>query len=62
MALIRTELPSLSEASTELERKDRDAKAQALMRVLAAYDVLEDRSYDEQQALVEAILKVFFLT
>jgi hypothetical protein len=32
------------------------------MRVLAAYDVLEDRSYDEQQALIEAILKVFFLT
>lgn len=62
MALIRTELPSLSEGSTELERKDRDAKAQALMRVLAAYDVLEDRSYDEQQALIEAILKVFFLT
>lgn len=60
MALARADLPSLSMAVPTPERTERDVKAQALMRVLAAYDVLEDRSYDEQQALIEAILKVFF--
>lgn len=60
MALTRADLPSLSTAVPAAERTDRDVKAQALMRVLAAYDVLEDRSYDEQQALIEAILKIFF--
>lgn len=60
VALVRSVVPSLLTPSQDAERKDRDAKAQALMRVLAAYDVLEDRPYDEQQALVDAILKVFF--
>lgn len=62
MALVRSELPSLAVTLPDPERQDRDAKAQALMRVLAAYDVLEDRPYEEQQALVEAILKIFLLT
>jgi Histidine kinase-, DNA gyrase B-, and HSP90-like ATPase len=62
MALARIDLPSLSATVPLPERTDRDVKAQALMRVLAAYDVLEDRSYNEQQALVEAILKVFFVS
>ncbi|SAL15563.1 DNA mismatch repair protein [Caballeronia udeis] len=60
MALARTDLPSLSVALPSSERTERDVKAQALMRVLAAYDVLDDRSYDEQQALIDAILKIFF--
>lgn len=60
MAIARADLPSLALSGSPQERADRDVKAQALMRVLAAYDVLEDRSYDEQQALVEAILKIFF--
>jgi len=29
------------------------------VRVLAAYDVLADRSYEEQQELIEAIMRVF---
>lgn len=60
MALVRAELPSLSIAAKAPERTDRDIKAQALLRVLAAYGVLDDRSYDEQQALTQAILQIFF--
>jgi len=60
MALARVDLPSLLLPVPATERNERDVKAQALMRVLAAYDVLDDRSYDEQQALIEAILKIFF--
>jgi hypothetical protein len=35
------------------------AVAEALITVLTAYRVLEDRTYEEQQALVEAILSIF---
>jgi hypothetical protein len=60
MAIARADLPSLALPTSSQDREERDVKAQALMRVLAAYNVLEDRSYDEQQALVEAILRIFF--
>jgi hypothetical protein len=62
MALARTDVPSLSISAKAPERTDRDIKAQALLRVLAAYGVLDDRSYDEQQALIQAILQIFFET
>jgi hypothetical protein len=60
ITLVRADLPSLAVTAPEPQRRDRDTKAQALVRVLAAYDVLSDRPYDEQQELVEAILRVFF--
>ncbi|MBY3115641.1 ATP-binding protein [Rhizobium laguerreae] len=59
-ALIRNEIPILTSASGEVERRDRDAKAEALVRVLAAFNLLSERSYTEQQEIVEAILRVFF--
>lgn len=36
-----------------------NALAEALITVLTAYGVFEDRTYEEQQALVEAILSIF---
>lgn len=60
IALSRSSVPTLTGDISTSELKERDTKAQALMRVLAAYDVLSERSYEEQYALVEAILKVFF--
>ncbi len=62
IALTRSDMPSLVEQLTDVQRKDRDAKAQALVRVLAAYGVLSDRSYDEQQELIEAIMRIFIET
>lgn len=60
MALARADVPSLSVSLAPLERSDRDTKARALLRILAAYGVLDDRPYDEQQALIQAILQIFF--
>ena len=60
MALARADLPTLSVPLSPVDRSNRDAKAQALMRVLAAFNVLSDRPYKEQEALVEAILRIFF--
>ena len=37
----------------------RQAKTVALVRVLAAFNVLDDRSYREQEDLVSAILELF---
>lgn len=59
IALNRSDIPSLMEQLPDEARRDRDAKAQALVRVLAAYEVLSDRSYEEQQELIEAIMRVF---
>ncbi len=60
IALSRAQLPALSTAVAAAERIDRDVKAKALARILAAYEVFEDRNYDEQQALIDAILQIFF--
>ncbi|TFL11100.1 ATP-binding protein [Pusillimonas noertemannii] len=59
MALNRADIPILSVSARAPDRSDRDIKAQALLRVLAAYGALDDRSYEEQQALVQAILQIF---
>ncbi|MNY61112.1 hypothetical protein D3C86_1977540 [compost metagenome] len=59
MALARTDVPTLATTMPQQDREDMEVKTRALMRVLAAYEVLDDRPYDEQQALIEAILKVF---
>lgn len=58
IALLRPAVTVLS-AVPEGDRRDREMKAAALIRVLAAYEVLSDRSYDEQQALIDAILQIF---
>src|SRR5690606_11875276 len=60
LAIARADLPSLAAPASTQERAERDAKAKALLRVLAAFGVLEELPYDEQEALVEAILKIFF--
>lgn len=61
VALSRTEVPSLAGTTTPVQlRAEREAKAQALVQVLSAYDVLTDRPYAEQQELVDAILAIFY--
>lgn len=60
MTIVREDIPSLSGAMTPAEKKDKEAQAKALMRVLDAYGILEDRPYDEQQKIVDAIFKVFY--
>lgn len=60
LAVSRSDIPTLGRASSEKDRQDRDTKAVALLRVLAAYGVLTDKPYIEQQNLVDAILAVFF--
>ncbi len=60
IAILRSELPSLSANSPRSNRADRDTKARALVRILAAYGVLNDRTYTEQQELIEAVMRVFF--
>jgi hypothetical protein len=59
-ALDRREIPSLSELVPAPDLREREAKAAALVRVLAAFELLTDRTYAEQQEIVEAILRVFF--
>ena len=59
LAVVRSEIGALAQA-TPSERADRQSRTQALIRILAAFGVLTDRSYDEQQALVDAILGVFY--
>jgi hypothetical protein len=58
IALTRSNIPALV-ARSGASRTEREAKAQALVRILAAYGLLSDRSYDEQQAMVADILSVF---
>jgi len=59
VALVRSELPILSRPPSGIATKDADARAEALTRVLAAYGILEGRTYAEQQELIEAILQIF---
>ena len=49
----------VSSAPTTKGGSSANALAEALITVLTAYGVFEDRTYEEQQALVEAILSVF---
>jgi hypothetical protein len=60
MTIVREDIPSLTGAMPAAERKDKEAQAKALMRVLDAYGVLDDRPYDEQQDIIDAIFKVFY--
>lgn len=58
LALAMPTLPALA-AAPPAEKKVRGSQAEALVTVLAAYGVLEDRSYEDQQELVSAILSIF---
>jgi hypothetical protein len=60
IAFSRTNIPSLSYSKPDENQDEREAKARALITVLAAYDVLADRPYDEQQNLIDVILQIFF--
>lgn len=60
MTIVREDIPSLTGVMPAAERKDKEAQAKALMRVLDAYGMLDDRPYDEQQDIIDAIFKVFY--
>lgn len=60
MALPRSNIHSLSKPASSQEQIDRDVKAKALMKVLAAFSALENLSYAEQELLIDAILTIFF--
>ena len=57
VALARDEMSSLGMASSSLGQ--REAQARAIASVLSAFGVLEDRPYQEQQELIDALLSVF---
>jgi hypothetical protein len=56
-AIIRDAIPSLRAAPAE--RTTREVQTTALIQVLAAYGLLENLTYKEQQDLVRAILEIF---
>lgn len=55
IAIIRPAIPRVRSA----EQATRESQMAALVQILSAYDVLEDRTYEEQQQLIEAIFAVF---
>ena len=59
IALPVTIIPVDTKQSRASEKEQIEAKAEALARVLAAFGVLEDRTYEEQDALISAILQIF---
>ena len=52
-------IPSLSEVKKS-EIASRTVKAEALLKVLDAFNILDDRPYDEQKRLLQAILEIFY--
>jgi hypothetical protein len=58
LAVSRDRLRTL-DAVGQAERRRREAQVRAVTSVLSAFGVLDDRTYDEQQALIDAILKIF---
>lgn len=59
VALVRAKIPTLASSSGS-EKATRDAQAEALMKVLAAFGLIEEMSFDAQHELMEALLQVFF--
>lgn len=55
-AILKAQIPR---ANRSVDQVVRDSQMEALVQVLAAYDVLEGRTYDEQQELIAAIFAVF---
>ncbi|MBZ9678695.1 ATP-binding protein [Mesorhizobium sp. ES1-1] len=56
IAILRSAVP---QPARPQEREIADGQAAALIQVLSAYDVLEGRTYEEQQTLIAAILAIF---
>ena len=59
IAYARKDMQSLR-AAPPTENKQRERQVTALARVLTAFGVLDDRSYAEQQELLDAVLSVFY--
>lgn len=55
LAIVRPPMP----ADRPGDRSTRERQIAALTQVLSAYDVFENRTYDEQQQIIEAIFAVF---
>lgn len=55
IAVVRPVMPTARPA----ERPVHERQIAALTQVLSAYDVLENRTYDEQQQIIEAIFAIF---
>lgn len=55
LAIVRPAMP----AGKPEDRSTRERQIAALTQVLSAYDVFENRTYDEQQQIIEAIFAVF---
>jgi hypothetical protein len=62
LTLLRAALPAGVLMAKGTDRSHQEAKAEALTRVLAAFGVLEERSYSEQERLIAAILEIFMVT
>lgn len=56
ISFFRDDLPSLAVSARSVNR---DAQAKAVASVLAAFGLLEDKTYAEQQEIIDAILSVF---
>ncbi len=56
VAILKAAVP---QPSKPIDRTARENQMTALIQVLSAYDILEERSYEEQQELIEAIFAVF---
>lgn len=59
IAVSSSGLASLNIALSPSEKIEKYSKTEALIKVLAAYDMLADRPYSEQQEIIDAILQVF---
>jgi hypothetical protein len=59
IAIETAKVPSLPKVSKGAVPAEWQAKVKALAQVLAAYNVMEDRSFDEQQELIDAIIRIF---
>jgi hypothetical protein len=62
MSVAKSRVPVLQVPAKALEKIDREIKASALLRILAAYGILENRPYQEQESLLQDILQIFFET
>ncbi|WNJ98676.1 ATP-binding protein [Thalassospiraceae bacterium LMO-JJ14] len=59
MTFSRDKLPILNTGSA-LQKSERESKAIAIAKILAAFGVFDEKSYTEQQSLINSILAVFY--
>jgi Histidine kinase-, DNA gyrase B-, and HSP90-like ATPase len=58
VALTRSKIEYLNSGTSD-EKSGKDTFARAVYKVLAAYDLISDRTYEQQQDIVAAILSIF---